>query len=101
MSLRSDQKVSASVGGLSAADQEVAVVFDSAPQWSVSDEAVASVSASADGLTAELVAHAEGSVQLSVTGSVGGRVLAGSLQVDVTAGQAVKLSITLGEPEAQ
>jgi uncharacterized protein YjdB len=80
--------------------------LDGVPVWSTSDEAIATVEAAADGLTALVKAVTVGTAQISVVADadldVGEqREITGLLDIEVKAGEAVTLGITAGTPEEQ
>lgn len=83
---------------------------DGAPQWTVSDAALLSVTAAADGMSATVAAMGpttapNASVQVSVTADVdlgaGLKPLIGTLDVSIVAGEAVQASINAGTPTEQ
>lgn len=81
--------------------------LDGVPVWATSDETVATVDASADptGLNAILSGVAPGSCRVTVTGDAdlgsGVSPITGTLDVTITAGQAVTVAITEGTPTEQ
>ena len=81
-------------------------LVDGTPIWSVSDPSVLSIAAAADGLSAEIAALGPvGTSQVSVQADAdlgsGVVTIAGTLDVQVAAGQAVGLSISAGTPVEQ
>lgn len=80
-------------------------VVDGAPVWSSSDENVAKVTASADGMKATIVSNAPGSAQISVTADAdlgtGVTALVGTLDLVVVPGAAVVANLTTGTPTEQ
>jgi hypothetical protein len=79
--------------------------LDGVPVWASSDETVATVTADATGLTANLVAVTTGDCRITVTGDAdlgsGVSPIVGTLDVTVTAGQATTIDITAGTPTEQ
>ncbi len=78
-------------------------IVDGSPSWASSDEAVATVQAAPDGMTATVVATgALGTAQVSVQADAdlgeGVTPLVGVLDVEVVASAAVGLDITTGTP---
>ena len=76
--------------------------FDAPPVWTSSDDTVASVQASADGLSA-LVTSPSGklaSATVQVSGTVGGSPVQGSLQLDMVAGDTAEIVLAPGTPVA-
>jgi hypothetical protein len=72
--------------------------------WTTSDATILTVAAAADGLSAVVASTGKlGTVQVNVTGDaqigVGDTEIAGVLDVEVKAGQAVSLNIAAGAPE--
>jgi hypothetical protein len=78
---------------------------DGVPEWASSDPNVASVTPSADGLACVVKAGQAGSAQVTVTVDAdlgdGIRALSGSIDVNVSAGEAVTIAIVAGAPEDQ
>ena len=77
--------------------------LDGVPVWASSNEAVATVTAAADGLTADVTATGVGTAQISVVADadldVGElREITGLLDVEVKASEAVTLGIVAGTP---
>lgn len=101
--LTDSQKCSLSIKPVDAKGKPAPV--DGVPEWSSSDANVISVSPSADGLSAVIVAGDPGSAQVSVSADAelgsGVTTLTGALDVQVTGGQAVAMSISAGAPEEQ
>jgi hypothetical protein len=79
--------------------------IDGVPAWSSSNEATASVNVSADGLSATVVAGDPGTAQINVTADAdlgaGVKPIAGTLDVEVIAGEAAAVAISTGTPEEQ
>lgn len=80
--------------------------LDGVPVWTVSDTAVANLVPSVDGLSCEVLAGFPGTAQVVVEadadldeGEV--RVLQGTLDLIVEAGEAVNLTVTAGVPTEQ
>lgn len=75
------------------------------PTWASSDESVATVTPAADGLSALVVAQGVGSGKVNVLVDAdlgeGVRTLAGSIDVIVTAGEAVSIAVEAGPAEEQ
>lgn len=104
MVLKDTEKVTLSIAPLDAKGNAASV--DGAPVWASSNEAVLTVTASADGFSAVAVAvgplgTAQVSVQVDADLGEGVKPLAATLDIDVLAGEAVALSIAAGTPEAQ
>ncbi len=79
---------------------------DGVPQWATSDPAVVTVTPSADGLSADVVAVGLGTAQVSVVADADldageTRELTGTLDVQVKAAEAVTLGITTPTPVEQ
>lgn len=85
--------------------KEFPAAVDGVPVWTVADSTVASLTPSEDGLSASIVAEAPGTTQINVTADAdlgeGVVELIGTLDVQVTAGQAVSLNISSSAPEEQ
>ena len=79
--------------------------MDGVPAWTTSDETVATVVPSADGLSALIVAGAPGSgrvvAQVDVDLGEGQNLLIGTLDVNVTPGAASVVALEAGTPEEQ
>lgn len=79
--------------------------LDGIPDWTSSDDTVATVVASTDGLSAVVTAVDLGSCQINVSADAdlgaGVVALSGALDVTVVGGQAVSLSIGTGTPTEQ
>lgn len=95
------QKVSLSITPTSAAGNPAPV--DGAPVWTSSDESVLTVTASADGLSAEAVTTGKlGVAQVSVSADAdlgeGVTTITGVLDVEVKASEAVSLAVSAGTP---
>ena len=73
--------------------------------WASSNELVATLVVSPDGFTAVAVAVASGVTTITATADAdltdGIRLVAGSFDLEVSAGEATKIVITAGIPEAQ
>lgn len=78
---------------------------DGAPVWGVSDPTVGTITAAADGLSAEFVAGVPGVCQVTVDADadLGAGIvpLRGTADVEVEAGPAVNLTVTAGVPSEQ
>lgn len=79
--------------------------LDGAPSWTVADPTVATVEVADDGLSAVVVAQGVGVTQVNVVADakIGPEVkeLAGVLEVQVSAAEAVTLGISASTPEDQ
>lgn len=98
------QKVVLSIRPVDAAGNPAPV--DGVPTWSVSDPTLLSVSPAGDGMSAVVTANGPlGSAQVSVSADAdmgaGVVLISGTLDVTVSASQAVSLSISSGAPEAK
>lgn len=74
--------------------------FDAPPSWSSSDESIAKVQASEDGMSAD-VQSAEGklaSATVQVSGVVAAKQVLGSLLVEFVPGDVAEIAIQAGEP---
>lgn len=71
------------------------------PAWSVSDATVLAITPSADGMSAEIIALGPlGAGQVNVSANnADGTTVAGTLDVQVAASDAVSANITAGAPE--
>lgn len=75
--------------------------LDAPPAWAVTDETLASVAASDDGLTAVLTPTGKlGDFEVQVSAAAGGKPLAGSLPVTIIPGDADHIAIIAGDPVA-
>ncbi len=76
-----------------------------APVWASSAPTVAAVTPSADGLSANIVAGATGTAQISVSADAdlgdGVTTITGVLDVTVVGGQATSIGIVAGTPVSQ
>ena len=79
--------------------------IDGIPVWTTSDPTVATLIVADDGLTASLVAINPGSVQITVQADAdlgpGTKLITGTLDVTVTAAEAVSINIIPGVAELQ
>jgi len=79
--------------------------IDGTPEWASSDPNVASVTASADGMSATVVAGATGTTQISVTVDAligeGVEAVVGLGDIEVIAGQASVVALQFAPPSAQ
>ena len=79
--------------------------IDGVPVWTISDPTVATLIVADDGLTASLVAINPGSVQITVQADAdlgpGTKLITGTLDVTVTAAEAVAINIIPGVAELQ
>ena len=96
------QKVSASVNPVDAAGNPGKI--DGKPSWSSSDESIATVVASDDGLSAVITAAGPlGTVQIVVKADAdlgeGVKEISGTLDIEVQGSEAVSLSVAAGAPE--
>lgn len=100
MQLPDDKTVSATVSFIDAKGKPAKV--DGAPVWASDNEAVASVVAADDGMSAVIAPNDLGTAQISVTADAdlgaGVTTLTGLGTVEVVAGTAVTASINFGEP---
>ncbi len=70
--------------------------------WTTSDPSVVTVTSSADGASATVVAAGSlGTAQISASADVGGQPLTGTLDVQVVAGAAASIKITADAPQEQ
>lgn len=79
---------------------------DGVPTWNNSDETIGTLTAAADGMSADFVtAGPVGTVQVSVTADAdlggGTRSISGTLDIQVEPSEAVSISINAGTPEAR
>ena len=79
---------------------------EGAPAWVSSDPLVVAIVPSADGLSCvakagDNLGHAQVSVSADADLGTGVRTIAGTLDVDVVAGEAVSLSVVAGTPREQ
>jgi len=95
-----DQQVNCTVAFLDSSGNPAAV--DGIPVWSSSDDTIATVTASADGMSADVVSAGIGQAQISVTADAdlgsGTQQLIGLLDLQVVGGMAVMVQITAGTP---
>lgn len=76
--------------------------FDQSPSWSVSDPNILAVAPAVDGMSAVVSAAGPlGAAQVNVTALVNGNTIAGTLDVEVHAGEAVNISLVAGAPSEQ
>lgn len=103
MTLRDDQQVGLTIAITDKKGNPAQV--DGAPTWASSDETVVTVTAAADGMSANVVAVAPGSARVVVTADAdlgaGVTPLTGTLDFSVTAGGATAIAITPGTPVDQ
>ncbi len=104
MKMTSSQQVSLSVKFVDKRGNPAPV--DGVPEWGSSNTDVVTLTVSEDGLSAVAVAvgplgSATVSVQADADMGSGTTPVAGSLDIDITAGSAVTVSITAGTPEDQ
>lgn len=102
ITLTDEQKVTATVEFKTAAGNAARV--DGVPVWSSSDESVATVQASDDGLTAVIFAGAIGVAQIRVDADADldadeTRTITGLLDVEVRPAEAVTAIVVNGVPE--
>jgi hypothetical protein len=102
--LTDEQQVTLSVAFKTAKGNPATV--DGAPTWRSSDDSIATVEPSADGLSAVVKAAGPvGTVQVSVEADAdlgtGSRLITGTLDIDVRAAEAVVADIAAGAPETQ
>lgn len=103
LQLTDSQKCSLSISPVDAKGQPAPV--QGVPTWTSSVAATAVVTADPTGLTAEIVAGTPGIAQVTVSvipvGGDGVTPITGTLDVTVTGGEAVTITITAGTPVAQ
>lgn len=104
LKLQDDQKVSLQIAIVDAKGNPA--VVDGTPIWSSSNEAILTVVAAADGMSAVATAVGPlGPSQIAVTADAdlgaGVKPILGTQDVDVVAGEAVSVGITAGTPEPQ
>lgn len=79
--------------------------IEGVPEWASSDANVAAINPAADGLTASAVAGAAGTATITATADAdlgaGVTSITGTLDIEVTAGQATGLTIVPGALEDQ
>lgn len=102
LTLTDIQKVHLTIAPVDAAGNPAPV--DGIPSWSSSDESVLTVSAAADGMSADAVTVGPlGNAQVNVSADAdlgeGIETLTGTLDVEVVASQATSLGISAGVPE--
>lgn len=91
LGLEADDKFGNKTGGL-----------DAAPAWALSDPTFGTLTAAADGMSANFTPNGKlGDVNVQVSAAASGVALAGSLPVTVIAGDAAALVITPGTPVPQ
>lgn len=77
--------------------------MDQAPSWSVDDQDLVNLTPSADGLSCQIAASGKklghGTVSLAVLS--GGKSFTGTIGVDVVAGDAATIKISLGDAQDQ
>jgi hypothetical protein len=101
LTLKDTEKVTLSLTAVDAKNQPTAI--PGTPSWSSSDTSIAALSVSADGMTATLTAGNEGTARVTVSATLPGVTapITGILDVTVTAGDAVGITIVAGTPTAQ
>ncbi len=103
MDLRDDQKVLLTIAPVDAKGKPA--LLDGAPVWASSDETVVVVVAASDGLSAVAsgVSPGTGRVVVTADADLGSGVtpLTGSLDFNITAGQATAITITAAPPASQ
>lgn len=74
---------------------------DQAPGWSASDADLVNLEPSADGMSCKISASGKklGHADISVAVLVGGKSFAGSVGVDVVAGDAAQIKVSLGDAQ--
>lgn len=101
MDWNTDKDLEITLIGETAKGKEVAVSFDAAPHWSISDAALATLTVSEDGLIATLVATTDaGAVTVKAAGAEAGVALEGEMVLELKSGKAVKLKLTAKEKAA-
>jgi hypothetical protein len=103
MDLRDDQKTTLSISPVDAKGKPAAI--DGAPTWASSDETVISLEVAGDGMTAVANGVAPGTARVVVTADAdlgsGTTPITGTLDFNVTAGQAATITITAAPPASQ
>lgn len=101
--LKDTQQCSLAIAPINAKGRPAPV--DGVPQWATSDPNVATITPSANGMSAVVKANFAGTAQVSVTCDAdlgtGKRNITGTLDVRVDAGEAVSVAITPGTPAEQ
>lgn len=103
MDIRDDQQVALTISIVDKKGKPAQV--DGVPAWAGSDDTVITVTAAADGMSANVVGVAPGSARVVVTADAdlgtGTTDLTGTLDFNVLAGGAVSISIAAGTPTDQ
>lgn len=102
--MKDNEKATASIAEVDAKGFPVdnPKAFDVAPAWAIDDPTVATLAPSDDGTTCDVIAVKPGSAQLTVAGKIDGVEFASPpATVLVTSGDAVSISIKLGDAVAQ
>jgi hypothetical protein len=103
MDLRDDQKVSLTIQPVDKKGKPAPV--DGVPEWASSDETVVTLEVAADGLSAVASAVAPGSCRVVVTADAdlgsGVTSITGSIDFNITGGQATAVTVVAGTPEDQ
>lgn len=98
MSLKISQQVIGTIKVVDRMGNDAGASLDAPPLWST-DAALLKLDVAPDGLSGTLVPVGPlGSARVQVDGVSGGKPLTGSVIVDLTAGEAVSLTIELGTP---
>jgi hypothetical protein len=101
--LTDSQKVALALAPADAAGNPAPIDVSTPPVWSSSDDTVLTVTAAADGMSADAVTTGKlGTATISVSAdadpSSATKTIAGTLDVQVLAGEAVSLGISAGNP---
>ena len=103
MDMRDDQKVLLTIAPVDAKGKPALV--DGAPTWASSDETVVTLEVASDGMSAVASGVTPGTARVVVTADAdlgsGVTPLSGSVDVTITAGAAVSITITAAPPASQ
>lgn len=104
LEMTNSQKATATIAIVDKAGQPAPV--DGIPAWASSDATIITVTPAADGMSAEVVAVGPlGKANVSVTADAdlgaGVKSIFGILEVEITQGEAVGITLTLGQPVEQ
>lgn len=104
LAMTNSQKATATIAIVDKAGQPAPV--DGIPVWASSDATIITVTPAADGMSADVVAVGPlGKANVSVTADAdlgaGVKSIFGILEVEITQGEAVGITLTLGEPVEQ
>ena len=104
LTITDDQKVSVSISFVDDHGNPATVEAGIVPAWTVSDETLATVTAAADGMSADIATVGPlGTAQVTVTSPVtaGGPALTGTLDLSIVAGAAAVINVVAGAPVAK